>query len=267
MQIFQVAPGASRSSMIDCVARWLSPPGPPLDVCSVPNTTEAIVSTSGTGDVEGRLARLEQRDERLTRALEQLAQREGGPVAKPGRDWDAYAAVIASFIGLLALAVSGYTAYVQRQQLRAQVWPHVVLWYSNVNLGLYVSNQGTGPARIAAVRVTVDGAPVKTWKDVQRVAGFTGDEGVILSTVHSLVLPADKDRPILQPRENEQSRVRFKDLLRNEAHPISITICYCSTLDDCWTAGFGNVSPEVIVDGRPQPPDACPIPAAEQFLD
>jgi uncharacterized membrane protein YebE (DUF533 family) len=78
------------------------------------------VSTSGTGDVEGRLARLEQRDERLTRALEQLAQREGGPVAKPGRKWDAYAAVIASFIGLLALAGSGYTAYVQRQQVRAQ---------------------------------------------------------------------------------------------------------------------------------------------------
>ena len=42
---------------------------------------------------------------------------------------------------------------------------------------------------------------------------------------------------------------------------------YCSTLDDCWTAGFGNVSPAVTVDGQAHPPDACPIPAGEQFLD
>jgi hypothetical protein len=60
--------------------------------------------------------------DRLIRALELLVQREAAPVGKRRRDWDAFAAVIASFIGFLALAVSAYTAYVQRQQLRAQVW-------------------------------------------------------------------------------------------------------------------------------------------------
>jgi hypothetical protein len=71
-------------------------------------------------DTQQRLAQLEQRDERLTQLVDLLAQRATAP-AKSGRDWDAYAAVIASFIGLLALSVSGYTAYVQRQQLRGAV--------------------------------------------------------------------------------------------------------------------------------------------------
>lgn len=36
-----------------------------------------------------------------------------------------YDAVVATFIGVLALLVSAYTAYTQRQQVRAQVWPYV----------------------------------------------------------------------------------------------------------------------------------------------
>jgi len=117
------------------------------------------MAESGTGDVEERIARLEQQDQRLTRALELLAQRDAARAVKPGRDWDAYAAVIASFVGILALAVSGYTAYEQRQQLRAQVWPYLQLWRSDVNVGFYITNQGTGPARIIAARVMVDGTP------------------------------------------------------------------------------------------------------------
>ncbi len=41
------------------------------------------------------------------------------------RDGSGLAAVIAAFVGLLALCVSGYTAYLQRQQVRAQVWPYI----------------------------------------------------------------------------------------------------------------------------------------------
>ncbi len=39
---------------------------------------------------------------------------------QPQRNWNTYAAVIAALIDLLALIVSGYTAYVLHQQLRAQ---------------------------------------------------------------------------------------------------------------------------------------------------
>ncbi len=42
-----------------------------------------------------------------------------------------YDAVIATFVGLCALCVSTYTAYVQRQQVRAAVWPILEFGSSN----------------------------------------------------------------------------------------------------------------------------------------
>jgi hypothetical protein len=171
------------------------------------------VLQSGTGDIEERITRLEQHDQRLTRALELLARHEDAPAVKTGRGWDAYAAVIASFIGILALAVSGYTAYVQRQQLRAQVLPRLQLVYSSVNPHFVVLNQGTGPASVTAMRVTVGGAPVRTWSDVQKAAGFTGNEGVVSSDLDKAMLPAGKEFVIAQPADSEESRAKFIELL------------------------------------------------------
>jgi hypothetical protein len=43
------------------------------------------------------------------------------PEEKVTRGASRYDAVIATFVGFLALCVSGYTAYMQRQQVRAAV--------------------------------------------------------------------------------------------------------------------------------------------------
>ena len=45
------------------------------------------------------------------------------PEEKETRGASRYDAIIATFVGFLALCVSGYTAYMQRQQVRAAVWP------------------------------------------------------------------------------------------------------------------------------------------------
>ena len=45
------------------------------------------------------------------------------PEERETRRASRYDAVIATFVGFLALCVSGYTAYMQRQQVRAAVWP------------------------------------------------------------------------------------------------------------------------------------------------
>jgi hypothetical protein len=45
------------------------------------------------------------------------------PEKKETRGASRYDAIIATFVGLLALCVSAYTAYMQRQQVRAAVWP------------------------------------------------------------------------------------------------------------------------------------------------
>jgi hypothetical protein len=214
------------------------------------------VSEPASAEIEERIARLEQRDQQLARALELLA-RAGAP-APSRRDWGAFAAAIASFVGLVALAISAYTAYVQRQQLRAQVWPHLSLWTSSVNVGLYVTNQGTGPASITGVRVAVDGTPVMTWSDAVKANGYTGEW--IMSTLGEMVLPSGKDITILRPADNDDSRQKFSAMLRDKNHHVAITICYCSVLRDCWVLTMPR-------DPDESTPRDCPIVPAERFKE
>ena len=263
------------------------------------------MSGSGSEDLEERLAQA------VERAVDRLAPREAAPAAKPRRNWNAYSAVIASLVGLLALVVSAYTAYVQgeqlrlqdeqlrvqrsaeteqqrvqdeqlraqrsaqteqlseqRQQLRAQVWPYLQIWTSDVNMGtakvgMYVTNHGTGPARVRAVRVTVGGVPVKTWADVEQAAGFTGKVTLGHASINGVVLPPGKDYVIMIPSDDEPSRVKLKELILREKHGVAMTICYCSILDECWVAPRASGAQ----GDKPGPPDSCPIPPGERFED
>lgn len=59
-----------------------------------------------------------------------------------------YGAAVATLIALLAVAVSAYTAYVQRQQVRAQVWPILEVNSGNEpELRLWIANKGVGRLR------------------------------------------------------------------------------------------------------------------------
>ena len=73
-----------------------------------------------------------------------------------------YDAVIATLVGFCALCVSAYTAYVQRQQVRAAVWPILEFDSSNApDIHFTLANKGVGPAIIRHVIVMVDGQPVR----------------------------------------------------------------------------------------------------------
>ena len=73
---------------------------------------------------------------------------------KTTRSASRYDALIATFVGLCALCVSGYTAYMQRQQVRAMVWPILEFESSNdPNIHLSLTNKGVGPAIIRNVEV------------------------------------------------------------------------------------------------------------------
>jgi len=72
---------------------------------------------------------------------------------------DGGAALIAAMIGVLALFVSGYTAYIQRQQVRAQVWPYLLVSNYDTEFSIKVLNKGVGPAIVQSVQVWVDGKP------------------------------------------------------------------------------------------------------------
>src|SRR5438132_7438827 len=77
-----------------------------------------------------------------------------------------YDAVIATLVGLCALCVSAYTAYVQRHQVRAAAWPILEFDSSNApDIHFTLANKGGGPTIIRHVRVRVDGQPVRNWRE------------------------------------------------------------------------------------------------------
>src|SRR5262245_65450732 len=77
-----------------------------------------------------------------------------------------YETFIATFIALLALCVAGYTAYMQRQQVRAAVWPILEFDSSNgPDIHFTLSYKGVGPGTIRHAIEKVDDQPVKRGKE------------------------------------------------------------------------------------------------------
>ncbi len=88
------------------------------------------------------------------------------PEEKERRGASRYDAIIATFVGFLALCVSGYTAHMQRQQVRAAVWPILEFDSGNApDIHFTLSNKGVGPAIIRHVIVKVDDQPLKSWRE------------------------------------------------------------------------------------------------------
>ncbi|HET9624297.1 MAG TPA: hypothetical protein VFP84_23150 [Kofleriaceae bacterium] len=186
---------------------------------------------------------------------------EGGGGARR-RNWDAYAAMVATLIGLLALLVSAYTAHLQRQQLRAQVWPYLSIATANVapDIGFHVTNSGTGPARVIAARIRVDHHLVTTWGAVHKAVGGRADSNFIYADLTHAVMSPGKDLTILRPL-NAESAPSFVELYLGTQHELGLEVCYCSVLDECWLTASDDDARVTAIGG----PDDCPIPAGERF--
>jgi hypothetical protein len=174
------------------------------------------------------------------------------------RNWNALAAIVASLIGLMALIVSGYTAYVQRQQVRAQVWPYLIVGYADVEHARIVLNKGVGPALVRTVQVFVDGKPQPDWAHVMSALGVSDKMSYQQSTLANNVLSANEKLDILVTRD-EAGYKAFREQSLDRA---STRICYCSTLGDCWMYDDHRQADEP----RTQPVDRCPdLPTPDTF--
>lgn len=174
--------------------------------------------------------------------------------------WDAFAAIVAALIGFLALVVSGYTAFIQRQQVRAQVWPYLILTNYDTERSLNVFNKGVGPAIVRTTRVRVDGKAQPDWNHVLDALGIPKPRKYYLSTIHVAVLsPGDHMAIISFDDESVYRAFRDAALAR-----MRTDLCYCSTLGDCWAYSdsiFGN-APKI------DPVSECPaVPQGETFDD
>jgi hypothetical protein len=178
--------------------------------------------------------------------------------APPRRDWNAVAAIIAALIGLLALAVSGYTAVLQRQQVRAEVWPYLQTGISPSQRTLSLENKGVGPGMIRGVEIYVDGQVRRDWPGVFAALGLPDLANTPYSTINGVVLAAG----------DRVQQLAFKDpddFMRFYAqYPrIQMRLCYCSALQECWL--FDERQPD---RGRERPLiDRCPTPGPDEFVD
>ena len=184
-----------------------------------------------------------------------------GPSSLRLQGWR-YEAGLATLIALLAVAVSAYTAYVQRQQVRAQVWP--ILEYGTDNepeLRLWLANKGVGPALIRHVVITVDGNPAADWTTaVRNLFGKRVDRHGIYSYSQEMiggrVLSAGEHLAMFTPHFGP-SQQDLRAAFDQDRFRIGVEICYCSTLGDCWTL----VSP-AREPGRTNETRRCPASSA-----
>jgi hypothetical protein len=179
--------------------------------------------------------------------------------AKRGIRWDAAAAIIASLVGLLALVVASYTAYIQRQQVSAQVWPYLMMAGSDVSSQYMWLNKGVGPAQVESLQVLVDGKPQADWKSVFRSMqleklhyGQSTLSGNVLSAGEKLDWLNFTDHDDFLTFRSAARRTRFR-----------VKLCYCSTLGDCWM----NDSIKANWNNR-RAVGKCPAtPKSDQFRD
>ena len=175
-----------------------------------------------------------------------------------GIRWDAIAAIIAALVGLLALCVSAYTAYIQRQQVRAQVWPYLLAGNDDGKQAVYVYNKGVGPAIVKTAQIFIDGKPQTDWTRVLAALGMP-PHGYVQSTLNPNVISAGEEVRINKVVDQDRWQV-FRDAATSR---MTMDICYCSTLGECWLysdrhpVGYKSIAQLVHeVDRCPHLPDS-----------
>ncbi len=169
---------------------------------------------------------------------------------------DLFAALASGFVGALALASSIYNVYLQRQQVRAQVLPRLewnVHW-SGQEWVLDVSNQGVGPADVRRVRVFVDDHPAHNWLDAEKalLGGSRSSLGLVGNVVRTL--SPGQTIQAFKVGDDELARGMFAARSR-----LGVELCYCSTLEDCWTVWGRGLGSNATTSVASCPPDPTPF--------
>jgi hypothetical protein len=191
------------------------------------------------------------------------------PEQRETRGASRYDAVIATLVGFCALCVSAYTAHVQRQQVRAAVWPILEFGSGNApDIHFTLANKGVGPAIIRDVIVKVDGQPVKNWYEVlDRIVGpgqHPGSEndmsGRVFAAGETTTVFTPFDPATAKPLAFDKSNPLWVKMNKDRDR-VTVEICYSSTLGECWTLRAGGpTSASTTVETR-----RCPSPSATSF--
>jgi hypothetical protein len=155
----------------------------------------------------------------------------------------------------------------QRQQVRAAVWPILEFSSSNApDINFTLANKGVGPAIIRNVIVKVDGEPVKNWKEaLEKILG-PGEHLGSESDMNGHVFAAGESMTVFIPHDDENNPLKFDKSnplwvkMNKDRGRVTTEICYCSTLGECWTLQGSALKAGTTTETR-----RCPTPSATSF--
>jgi len=149
-------------------------------------------------------------------------------------------AVSALLISTIAALASVYQTRVISQQLSAAVWPYLNIDRTNAPTGVTISltNYGLGPALIRSAQLDVNGKPAASWNDLivafvrrahtMHLKGTTRTSDANLDG--SMVLSPGATRRLFDVQANGPALRVVRETLGD----VSLSICYCSLLGQCW---------------------------------
>ena len=166
------------------------------------------------------------------------------------------AAGTAVVVSLASLFIAWRQSDVMERQLAASVWPS--LTYEHGNAGpagedlvvLTIKNGGIGPARLRAFEVAWKGAAVTDSAALIRAACGDRLGGYTISTAPVRgVLPAGGELNFLQVNPARSGRPLY-DCLNRARFELDGQVCYCSAVEECWSAAFRDPEPRPVADCR-----------------
>jgi hypothetical protein len=177
--------------------------------------------------------------------------------------WEMVTGIVAIVIGVGSLAFTAYSASLQRKQAEAGVWPRLSWGYANMpaQMEIHVRNKGVGPAIIRDVRVHVGERIAHSWVEVA-VAAF--GETVRTKSLFGPATYGNFAGAVLSAGEDHLALSLKDPLTDDEAKTLRaglvISICYCSTFDDCfWLDEVASKRHETT------PVKSCPAPGSDSF--
>ncbi len=169
--------------------------------------------------------------------------------------WQTVLSVVGVFIAVIALYATLTESEAVRQQTAAAVWPFVQVSIADYDSGdsagftLSFKNSGVGPARVRALRVIIDGQPMRDWEHAVAHLGGKVDDRVGRSFVSDRVLSPEEQVNLISVTDPALAR-QFQAAIANPQN--TIAFCYCSIFDDCWLADSRRDALS------PEPVEQCP---------
>jgi hypothetical protein len=153
--------------------------------------------------------------------------------------WQTVLSVAGVFIAIVALYAALNESAAVRQQTAATVWPFVQLLIedydteANAGFTMSLSNAGVGPARMRALRLIINGEPIRDWEHAVTLLGGKISAQVDRNWVSDRVISPGETVEIISTMDPDLAR-RFQAAVANSN--TYVTYCYCSIFDQCWLA-------------------------------